>query len=255
MSRDVSLDRMVGAVERARRHWEGRHHLARAENEDAVTAHAYTIAVSREAGTPGTLVAHELGKRLGWPVYDNELLERVAQEMGLRTELVRSVDEHHVGWLKECVNECMQAIAEVPNVSESAYVKHLLEAMFSLSAHGECVIVGRGAAQLLPRGRTVRVRLMAPLEDRIAAIRQRLGLGRRDAVKHIEQTDRDRERFIRDNFRKDPGEIHQYDVVLNTSRYSVYSCAEIIIAALRQFQAQANVAPRETPQEALAAQA
>jgi cytidylate kinase len=253
MSHDVSLDRMVGAVERARRHWEAKHHLARAEHEDAVTAHAYTITLSREAGTPGSLVAHELGQRLGWQVYDHELLERIAQEMGLRSELLESVDEHHVGWIRECVNECMQAVAAVPTVSESSYVKHLLETMFSLSAHGECVIVGRGAALLLPASRTLRVRLMAPLEDRITAVRKRLGLDRRAAVRHIDQTDRERERFLRDNFRKDPGAIHLYDVVLNTARYSVYSCAEIIIGALRQLQAQATVLPRETPQETLAA--
>jgi hypothetical protein len=38
---------------------------------------------------------------LGWEVYDRELLEKVAQDIGLRTNLLESVDERRQSWLLE----------------------------------------------------------------------------------------------------------------------------------------------------------
>src|SRR6185312_3325877 len=39
-----------------------------------------TIALSREAGARGGTIARRVGRKLGWQVYDQELLEYMAQE-------------------------------------------------------------------------------------------------------------------------------------------------------------------------------
>ena len=44
-----------------------------------------TIAVSREAGSRGNTIGNRAGLKLGWPVYNQELLEYVAQETRLDT--------------------------------------------------------------------------------------------------------------------------------------------------------------------------
>ena len=92
MGHDPSMERLV---DRVGRHWEARRQAeaAAARAGQASLAEAWTVALAREAGTQGTAVGHEVGRRLGWPVYDHELLERIAQEMGLRTNLLESVDE------------------------------------------------------------------------------------------------------------------------------------------------------------------
>src|SRR5438876_524115 len=43
-----------------------------------------TIAVSREAGSRGNTIGNRAGVKLGWPVYNQELLEYVAQEASQR---------------------------------------------------------------------------------------------------------------------------------------------------------------------------
>ena len=43
----------------------------------------------------------------------------------------------------------------------SGYVHRLIQTLLSLAAKGECVILGRGAAQALPPQTTLRVRLVA----------------------------------------------------------------------------------------------
>jgi cytidylate kinase len=220
------LQREVEALQTAERHWEAKAYRVRPATEKA-----FTIALAREAGASGTLVAAELGKRLNWPVYDQLLLERIAREMGLRTQLLESVDEKRKSWLLEVVEGFASA-----GVSELAYVRHLIQTILSLGAHGDCVIVGRGGAHILPKETTLRVRLVGSLDDRVAAIGRRLTLTKEQAAKWVADTDRQRHSFVKDHFLKDPGDPHNYDLVLNTSTWSVNDCADLILHGLRDLE-------------------
>ncbi len=231
MNPTFSLQRQVEALDRAQRHWEERH----GDGGQAAVG-AITIALTREAGTPGTSVAHEIGTRLGWPVYDHELLERISQEKGLRVKLLESVDERQKSWLTEAI----EMFTAVPHVSENAYARYLMETVLSLGTHGNCIIVGRGAAHILPADRALRVRLVASLEHRIAATVQRLGCPLAEAKRWVEETDRERVRFVKTHFFKDPTDPLGYDLILNASRWSVGECAGLILEALRQLQARAR---------------
>ncbi len=233
MTTPQSLERLTEGIERAERHWAARH---QGEAGGPGAATAFSVAVAREAGCPGTSVARELGARLGWPVYDHELLEHIAREMGLRVKLVESVDERHRSWIEEAI----EGFSAAPGVSEEAYVRHLVETVLALGAHGGCVIVGRGAAHVLPAATTLRVRLVGPVEDRVWAVSQRVGLPREQAARYVEETDRARTRFVRDHFGKDPADPRGYDLVLNTARWPVADCVELILAALRRLEGRAG---------------
>jgi cytidylate kinase len=229
------LARVVDGMTRAQEHWSERRRAvdAAARADEAAPPTPFTIAISREAGTPATSVANEVGRRLGWLVYDQELLERIAQEMGLRTRLLESVDERHVGWIRETMREMMNAVAGAPSVSEDRYATRLIETILSLGMHGECVIVGRGASFILPSTSTLRVKLVAPLATRVKAVSEAARLGEREALAHIQETDRERDRFIRGHFHGDASDPHNYDLVLNSAHLSVADCSDIIIAALK----------------------
>src|SRR6516165_2044599 len=53
---------------------------------------ALTIAVSREAGSRGHTIGSRAGLKLGWPVYNQELLQYVAQEGAPRHSPCESLD-------------------------------------------------------------------------------------------------------------------------------------------------------------------
>jgi cytidylate kinase len=209
---------------RAMQHWEGRRQAAGPGSTPA----AFTIAISREVGALGTSVGRAVGRRLGWTVYDHELLELIAHEKHLRLSLLESVDERRTSWIEEC----MEAFAEIPAVSESAYLRYLTETMLSLAAYGECVIVGRGAAQVLPAASTLRVRLVAPVEERVARVARERGLSPAEAARHAAEAERDHVGFIRSHYLKDPTDPVHYDLVLNTGRLSAEDCAEVIATTL-----------------------
>jgi len=240
MERKTSSDRLAEALGRTRKQWEKSLAVEAGPSAPRRPAPlAYTIALSREAGANGRLVARAIGERLVWPVYDRELVEMIAEGMGVRTGLLEGMDEKQANWLRECV----EAFASVPSVSHSAYVRHLVETMVTLAARGECVIVGRGAPHVLPPATTLRVRLVGNLPDRVDVIQARRNLSPDDAARWVDKVDRERAGFVRDHFQADPADPKNYDLVLNTSRFSVAECAELVIAALQRLR-ERKVAPQ-----------
>jgi cytidylate kinase len=218
-----SLEHVVGGVAMAQQHWQARRRAAAAS-----ATPAFTIALAREAGAQGAAVAREVGRRLGWPVYDHELLQQIAREHNLRVGLLESLDEKRQSWLVEC----MEGFTQQAHIGEAGYVKHLTETVLSLGAHGCCVIVGRGAVHLLPAATTLRVRLVGAVEDRVAVVMRQRGASKHDAAKWVETTDRERTAFIKDHFLKDPTDPRNYDLILNVSRWSVMECADLIVDGL-----------------------
>ena len=228
-------------VEQACRHWETRQQPGAVQRDiSARASRPFTIALSREVGTQGTSVAKEVGRLLGWHVYDHELLEHIAKEMGLRTALLESVDEKEQSWLRESIGSSLASLAsggEAPWASESSYVHHLVETVHALGIHGECVIVGRGAAFILRPETTLRVRLVGPVRERIAALSRKLDISEREAARQVRTLDRERIDFVHDHFHKNASDPRNYDLLLNASRFSVTQNAELIVEALRRLQA------------------
>jgi cytidylate kinase len=229
-----SSEHLGQALQHLSKHWETQR-AAQASSKDLSATPGFTIALTREAGAQGTTVAQEVAKRLNWSFYDNELIERIAQDMGVRAQLLESVDERRKSWLLETV----ETFLEGPAISETSFVRHLIETVLALGTHGNCVIVGRGASYILPRETTLRVRIVAALEDRVRVLRQRHGSTRQQAEAEVARIDQERTRFIMTHFLKDPTDPRNYDMVLNSSRFPAATCAQCIIDALRHLQAAA----------------
>jgi cytidylate kinase len=199
----------------------------------------FSITISREAGALGTAVAAEVGRLLGWPVYDREILEKIAQELKRPAHQLAAVDERPVSWLEDSL---AMLLAEYP-VSADTYLKYLLATVRGLGAAGRCVIVGRAANFILPAATTVRVRLVAEPADRARVVADRLGVGRAEAEAWVEKTDRERLRFVKRLFNKDAADPHQYDLVLNTSRLTVEEAAGVIVQHLLRWEGRPTAAP------------
>src|SRR5262249_14847401 len=226
----MSSGRLAEALSKAYLHWQTQPASAKA------TPPAFTVALSRQSGAGGGTIARAVGARLGWSVYDRELLQKIGDEMGLQATLLERVDEKRESWL----GECLEALASTPSVNESAYVRRLVKTILALAVQGECVIVGRGAAQILPPEITLRVRLIGPRQARIAARQRQLGISEEEARRVVDATDHQRTDFVRDHFHRDPTDPENYDLVLNSQRFSAEECAELIIEALHRLQLRAS---------------
>jgi cytidylate kinase len=203
-----------------------------------------TIAISRQAGSRGADIARAVGARLGWPVYDHELLSRIAAEKGLNERLLHSFDERCPHWLQDILD----GFSTEYRPTEHTYLKQLVKLVASLGEVGHCVIVGRGAGHVLPAETTLRVRVVAPRAMRVAKTEKWLGVQRAEAERWVDRTDAERTRFIVEHFNKNPDDALLYDVILNSGRYSLEECTDLIVQAAKYLES--HVKAVHTPRQA-----
>jgi cytidylate kinase len=234
----MTSDHLSEAMLRAGQHWDQRR-AARRDRAPTGLLNEPVLAISRQTGARGTTVARLVGQRLGWPVYDHELLERIACEMNVRVSLLESIDERVMPWLEERIETFLSG----PTVNDASFFRHLVQTIMSLGEHGHAVIVGRGASFLLSPRTTLRVRLVAERQDRIAAIVAERGLSLEQAERQVRDADRERARFIKEHFHLDVADPLHYDLTLNTSRISVSQCATLLASAMEELKQRLATTP------------
>lgn len=185
------------------------------------------IAISREVGAQGETAAREIGRRLGCPVYDREIVERIAAELRRTPEQLQHVDERSASWLEEWLG----GLFHEPVISTDTYARYLAAALRGMAEIGPCVVVGRAAARILPADTTLRVRFVADHADRVRVIRERLRLTEHDAVAWMKRTEHERAEFVRKHFGVEAADPRLYDLVLNTSRVPIEEAAGIVVHA------------------------
>ena len=188
------------------------------------------LLVSNETGSEGSQVARLAGARLGWPVFDRELVDQIAQHAHVRQELIESVDEH----TRSKWQEVLYALLQSDEVSADTYLYHLQQILMALGHHGDAVIVGRGAQFTLPAVGSLRVRVVAPFELRVQRVAKRAGLTPEDALLRVRTRDNSRADFIRKTFHRDIRSPLNYDLVVNTGEMNVELATRIVLAALHE---------------------
>lgn len=188
------------------------------------------LLISREKGAGGSAVAHLAGQRLGWQVFDKEIVDSIAQNTNVRRELIESVDERYWSTIEEMVGEVLQP----QSIENASYQTHLREVLLTLGHQGDVVIVGRGAQYILPSQFGLRVRLVAQVEERIRRIASRNKLSLDAARAEVERSDRDRAKLARREHGQEWANSLSYDLIINTTELTIEAATEVVITAVRQ---------------------
>ncbi len=189
-----------------------------------------TVALSRESGSRGGTIARRAGRKLGWQVYNQELLEYAAHGAPFQQGIEQSVTPAAGRW----IDERLEVLRRQEGMSQHPSVIDLARMVLTLGAQGEVILIGRGAGCILPRASTLHVRIFAPRADRIAYMSQWMRLTREQAAEHVQLRDQQRAEFLIKHFQRQPGDIYQYDLLLNSSLLGEEMCAELIAEAVRK---------------------
>ncbi len=193
-----------------------------------------TIALSREAGARGGAIGRRVGHKLGWQVFDQELLEYMAQDGVVRQGVLDNMKPAATVWAEER----LQQLLREQNLSQNPAILTMARVVLGLGAQGEAVMIGRGSGFILPRASTLHVRLVAPLEERIAYMSQRQRLPMKEAAEMVRVRDERRVEFLQTHFHRHGGDAYQYDMLLNTSLLGEEVCADLIVTAAAARSAQ-----------------
>ncbi|AMV37522.1 AAA family ATPase [Planctomyces sp. SH-PL62] len=192
------------------------------------SARFQNICISREAGAGGGAIARMVGRRLGWKVFDHELLEAIAHRMQTTVDEVRTFDE----LAPSVIQDWLLPLREEHYAPQEAYLDHLAKLLEAIGRAGQSVLVGRGAGFLLPRETTLSVRVVAPLKARAYRLGERMGVSPRTARRAAKDLDARRAAFERTMHRVNSADPHNYDLVLDSHSLSLEIAAEVIIRAV-----------------------
>jgi len=226
MSSDSTVAKLV---EKQMRNWEiARQQRFELEEGQPQAPVAHFVTVSQAVGSTGEQVARQLAERLGWPLFDKEILQHMAGDDQVRTRLYEKMDERDTNWLQHMIRNLLQG-----EYRKEDYFYRLSEAVLALARQGPAVFVGRGADFVLPQDRGLRVRFLAPHEARVATYAQQNQCDRQTARTEIARAEREREVFFRRCFGKPKADPTRFDLLINLGRMSPDEAIAVILAALR----------------------
>jgi cytidylate kinase len=186
------------------------------------------LAISREAGARGETIARRVGKRLGWQVYAQELLEFLCANDVARQSVLTDVPLAAADW----VAAQLERVRRDRGIDPAAEGGDMPRLILSIAARGQAILVGRGAGYYLPRETSLHVRVVAPLADRVAHMADWLRLTREQAAEQVRVRDERRAEFLLRHFGRRSTDPYDFDLVLNSGLLGEETCADIILAAL-----------------------
>jgi cytidylate kinase len=197
----------------------------RAKTEKAL--HWPVITIEREFGARGEALGRVLAERADFTLWDGELVHAVAEESGANEAVLRSLDEHRRNALEESIDGALLGGQHMA----SEYLRRLMRVIHAISVHGGSVIIGRGASYVLAPEAALRIRVVAPLEERVRGFAERQGIEIDRARAQVERSDAERSRFVRQNFSRNPEVASDYDLVVNTGAFSLEQAARLVLEA------------------------
>lgn len=192
------------------------------------------INIGRQFGGGGLGVAYELGKKLGIPVYDKELIAKAAQDSGFSKGIFEESDEKKR--LFSLSSIFASRFGDTENyMSDRGLFKMQSETIRRIAEQGSAIIVGRCSDYILRDMEcTLDVFLTSPLEVRAARIAERSGLSLEEAEKLAEEKDRNRAEYYNYYTFTDWGVASTYDLCLDSSVLGIEGTADMIIEFARK---------------------
>ena len=199
------------------------------------------VTISREAGaggvTVGRLVAEQLQAQqkkdeCPWAVFDRNLVERVLEDHELPKAIKDFMPEDTTAELKTTFEELLGL-----HPPSWTLFEHTTDTILRLAQAGNVVIVGRGSNIITSRLRHVlHVRMVAPLEKRIAHIAECRHLNHEEAVAFVHKTDKARRRYVSRYLNGDISDPLAYHLTINTGLSTHDSVARLIVHAVKNLE-------------------
>jgi len=179
------------------------------------------INVGRQFGSGGKLVALALGKKLGIPVYDQELISKAAEQSGFSKELFAKSDE------KRNLLALSSFIVDVGRFgSADNYVSD--NQLFVIQSNVIRSIADKGSAIFRDRP-CLDVFISASDEVRIKRVAERMGITPEQAESLMQKKDRTRETYYNYFTFGNWGVASNYDLCVDSSVLGIDGTADMII--------------------------
>lgn len=193
------------------------------------------IAIEREYGSGGSIIAKRLSEKCGIPCYGTEILEEAARVLGNAPEDIRQNEEKATGSLLYSIF-MMSQMAKVSDdmlTKEGRIFAEEQKIIQDFARQGRAIFLGHCAvAALKDFDGVAEVYIHADRESKYARIQQDYGIPAGDAEAAERKNNRRRSNYYYTNTQRKWEDLRHYDVVLDTSRISLDLCVELLAGLL-----------------------
>jgi len=200
------------------------------------------ITVSRMVGAGGAELAARVAALLGWQLVDNELVDSVAQRLGVpvaevveREEKVPTLVQRIADALALGAPEVLTGRPTTLPPSEERILEVTANVIQEAVAAGPTVVVGRGAQWVLgEREDSLHVFCYAARAELATRIAARLSLSLKDAEKYVIESNKQREQYVRSHWDRSWLAHENYHLCLNTGWLGIDRAASIVVQVARE---------------------
>ena len=189
------------------------------------------INVGRQFGSGGGYVAQAVGRKLGIPVYDNELISKAAEESGYSRGVFDGGEERKSLFsMSSFFSSVRLPFGEAGGfVNDDMLFRIQSEVIRSIAEKGDAIIVGRCADYILRDLPCLDVFVCAPMEYRIRRLVENEKLEPEAAEALMRRKDRTREAYYNFYTFGAWGVASNYDLCIDSSILGIDGTADMII--------------------------
>lgn len=193
------------------------------------------INVGRQFGSGGRLVALALGRKLGIPVYDQELIAKAAEQSGFSKELFANSDEkRNLLALSSFIVDVGRFGSADNYMSDNQLFVIQSNVIRSLADKGPAIFIGRCSDYILRDRKCLDVFVTATDEVRIKRIAERMHITPEQADSLMRKKDRTRETYYNYYTFGNWGVASNYDLCVDSSVLGIEGTADMIIDFCRR---------------------
>ena len=194
------------------------------------------ITISREFGSGGRTIGHQIAQALNIPFYDKELVEQVALESGFAPKFVEEHGEHAPSKSIFSYAFVPQGVPGVMNGMSAADFLWSIQCnvILQLAEQGPCVIVGRNADYVLKdRADCLHAFIHADKDYRAERIVRLYGESEKSPLTRLNEKDKRRKVNYQHYTGRTWGQAQNYDICLDSSVLGIETCTDILVKLMR----------------------
>ncbi|MBR2937966.1 MAG: cytidylate kinase-like family protein [Oscillospiraceae bacterium] len=194
------------------------------------------ITISREFGSGGRTIGHQVAEALGIPFYDKELVDQVALESGFAPKFVEEHGEHSPTGSIFSYAFAHQGVHGIMNgLSTADFLWNIqCSVILQLAEQGPCVIVGRNADYILKdRPDVLHAFIHANKEFRAERIVRLYGESEKTPMARLNEKDKRRKVNYQHYTGRSWGQAHNYDICLDSSKIGIEACTDILVKLMK----------------------
>lgn len=187
------------------------------------------ITIEREYGSGGSKIARQLAEECGIPCYGREILESISKEQNISVDKLQEFEKNATASLLYSLVLMSQ---NQPGDLHSNPGRICLDEQVTiqkLAEQGPAIFLGHCASKALEKKEGVlRVFIHADWEEKMKRIDSDYKLVGTDAEHAMKKADKKRANFYTANTTKKWTDIHNYDVVLDSSHFGIDQCVAFL---------------------------